>query len=412
MAGTVEWTEEIYDWSPAKIYEYTHQQNKTGIVYIEYSYLQIGLTREWFRNISNQINDPLVVRREILLQRLRGSSLSPYDREDIETIIDMCKKPIGHIMLNEYYKMNLYSKLNRAIPYIVGVDCSTGNDNDNNAISVVDPYTLELCAEFECSYVGEPEFEACIFELVKKHIPRAIVCIERNSVGDSTIAHLLNTAIAGRIYYDKFEKLAEDNMKDLQTIEDMLKAKARKKSYYGVFTEGKSRDAMFSILANHIKNYKDKFIGQNVTRDISKLIRKASGKIEAGPGFHDDSVMSYLISLYVYYHGNNLEIFGFNHGDEFDLSDKNAGLVRPEEVDISGLSDEVAEFVEAAKKRNSKTSFYDQMFNDMLQSQQKTQRLVKAGMIEDPYNQKMHGSVYVEDEDSYDLSFFDEINGC
>ena len=42
--------------------------------------------------------------------------------------------------------------------------------------------------------------------------------------------------------------------------------------------------------------------------------------------------MSYLIALYVYYHGDNLALFGITKGarDE-DLN--NGGLKRPEEID-------------------------------------------------------------------------------
>ena len=46
----------------------------------------------------------------------------------------------------------------------------------------------------------------------------------------------------------------------------------------------------------------------------------------------DDSIMSYLIALYVFYHGNNLAVFGITKGArEEDLN--NRGTKRPEEID-------------------------------------------------------------------------------
>ena len=65
--------------------------NHSGIAYIEYSYQQIGLSQAWFEDISNQIGNKMTVRREILLQRLRGSSASPYNRARIEQIIAISK---------------------------------------------------------------------------------------------------------------------------------------------------------------------------------------------------------------------------------------------------------------------------------------------------------------------------------
>ena len=124
LQKTVKWTEEIYNWTEQEIYEYLHQPDKSGIVYIEYSYQQIGLTQEWYRNISAKIGNAITVRREILLQRLRGSSASPYDRDDIERLIDIAKRPIDTIMLHKYYRLDIYERLNRSITYLVGIDCA------------------------------------------------------------------------------------------------------------------------------------------------------------------------------------------------------------------------------------------------------------------------------------------------
>ena len=85
---TAQWTEKIYDWSYEEVQSYLDNRGTdcNRILYIEYQYYQIGLTQKWLRDISAKIGDPLVVRREILLQRLHGSSLSPFPQEDIEYI--------------------------------------------------------------------------------------------------------------------------------------------------------------------------------------------------------------------------------------------------------------------------------------------------------------------------------------
>lgn len=284
LENTVKWTEKLYDWDEEKREKYIEANDSNRIVYIEYSYQQIGKTEKWFRDISAKINDPLVVRREILLQRLRGSDTSPYPREDIDFIIDSEKKPIDEIYLQDYYKLVIYTPLDKRIPYIVGVDCSTGTVGDNNAMTIINPYTMEPVAEFECSYVGETMYEKIITELVRKYIPRAILCIERNSVGDGIIDHLLYGSVAQNLYFDKNRDLMAETMKDNETHESMLKREAKKKSFYGVYTEGKSRETMFSILANHVSEYKEKFVSHNVIRDLSRLVRTPSGKIAAGPG--------------------------------------------------------------------------------------------------------------------------------
>lgn len=288
----------MYDWSEERREKYICANESNHIVYIEYNYHQIGKTEEWFRNISEKIGDPLVVRREILLQRLRGSDTSPYPREDIDAIIDSEHKPIKDILLQTYYHLYCYEPLEKNIPYIVGIDCSTGTVSDNNAMTVINPYTLCVAAEFECSYVGETMYEKCIKELVLKHIPKAILCIERNSVGDGIIDHLLYSEIAGNLYFDKNKDLMAETMHGNESQESILKKKAAEKTFYGVYTEGGSRESMFSILANHVHNYKDKFVGHNVIRDLSRLVKKPSGKVEAGAG--SKIILFQLKHIYIY----------------------------------------------------------------------------------------------------------------
>lgn len=283
---TVKWSERLYDMTKEEIDSYINGQGDdcNKILYIEYSYKQIGKDDNWFKNIAAKIGDPLTVRREILLQRLHGSSLSPFDQEDIDYIVQCERKPIDELWLLSNYRFDIYKELDRGKPYLVGVDCSTGTGGDNNAITIIDPVTVEPVAEFESSFIGETKYEELLKELVK-YLPRAVLCIEKNSIGDGIIDHLLHSPISHRLYYDRAKDLVEDKAIKNQTVESMLKKQATIKTYYGVYTSTASRDDMMAILARHVCTYKEKFITHNVTRDLSRLVRTKSGKIEAGEGF-------------------------------------------------------------------------------------------------------------------------------
>lgn len=279
------WTEKLYDKTEEEIKDYLDKQGKdcNKILYIEYSYIQVGDTEAWLKDIAAQIQDPLTVRREILLQRLHGSSLSPFDQADIEYINQMCQNPIDEMWILDYYRLDIYKKLDRSIPYIVGVDCATGTNSDNNAITILNPYTLLPDAEFQCSYIGETMYEKVLMEIVRI-LPRSVLAIERNSMGDGIIDHLLHSPVASRLYYDKAKDLVDEKSRQNQTIESMLKKQATNKLYYGVYTDSHSREDMMAILARHVHEYKEKFVTGYITKDLSSLIRKPNGKIEAGPG--------------------------------------------------------------------------------------------------------------------------------
>lgn len=407
LKKTLPWSENFYNLTPEQIMEYHVANNTNRIIYIEYQYFQIGLTNKWLREISAKIGDPLVVRREILLQRLHGSSLSPYSQEDLEYISSMQKNPIDTLYVNEYYRFDIYEELDKKIPYIVGIDCSTGTNSDNNAITIINPYTVTPVAELQCSYIGETAYEKLITVLVQKYIPRAILCIERNSVGDGIIDHLLNSPISRNLYYDRNRDLVAQKMSENEDpMVSMLKKEAEKKKFYGVYTEGNSRDQMFTILARHISEYKEKFVTKNIIHDLNGLIRKSSGKIEAGPGMHDDSIMSYLIGLYVYYHGNNLDIFGFIRGSDEDIGERNRGTVRLEDSEL--VPEEIKEAERRSKEDLRKLEYEEILRKAIMKAQKRSIEINQKALSKVEYLNNTADEGILDDED--DLSLFDSLN--
>ena len=411
---TIRWNDHWYDDTIEKITERIQNNNSNGIIYIEYQYYQIGLDNEWLRNISNKIGDKLTVRREILLQRLHGSSLSPYPREDIEYITSTMHDPIDTLVVNDFYEFDIYEALDPLIPYIVGVDCSTGTASDNNAITIINPYTVRPAAEFKNPYIGETKYEDLIESLVLQHIPRAIVVIERNSVGDGIIDHLLaESKIANRLYFDRDKDLLAEKMRRAETVESLLATKAKEKTFYGVYTQGQSRDDMFAILSRHVNEKKDDFVTKNIITDLSGLVRSPSGKILAGPGgAHDDSIMSYLIGLYVYYHGNNLDYFGFYKTDIYEgAPELNSGLSRARISDV--LPRDVVEKMERDKELEKELDFESIYRDAVLKSQQESRNLSQSRFMQsnNVFDNTPKALINRTDEDSMDLSFFDTMNG-
>ena len=402
-----------FDDEKNEVLKYVKDNGSNGIVYIEYSYKQIGLDDEWLRNMYNKINNPLVVKREILLQRLRGSSESPFEQEDIEYITSCVQKPVDELYLLEHFRIDVYEPLEKKIPYLVGIDCSTGTNSDNNAITIINPYTERPVAEFKCPYIGETLFEKLIVELVQKVITRAIVIIERNSVGDSIIDHLMSSSIAHRLYFDKNRDLVQENLNASSKVESMLKKRGEMKKYYGVYTEGESRKDMMAILVRRVAEYKEDFVTANITEDISRLVQTRSGKIEAASGFHDDSIMSYLIAMYVYYHGNNLPAFGFVKGSK-EIENQNEGTHTYEDLQYAGILSQhdvnIIKNQELVRKEND----YEALMRQAIKkSQEESIELRKRGLTQ---NRVLDSTPVEIIDDTYDtgeieLSFFDELNG-
>lgn len=420
LSSTTKWTEKLYDmaYDPEnedrnEVLQYVRDNGSNGIVYIEYSYKQLGLDDKWLHEMYNKIGNPLVVKREILLQRLRGSSESPYDQEDIEHIVSCQQRPVDELYILDHFRIDIYTPLDKRIPYLVGVDCSTGTNADNNAVTIINPFTEKPVAEFKCPYIGESMFERFLIELVQTAIPRAILIIERNSVGDSIIDHLMNSPIANRLYFDKNRDLVQENMNANSKIESLLKKRGEMKKYYGVYTEGNSREAMFAILARRVAEYKEDFVTINIIEDISRLVRSKSGKIAAAVGFHDDSIMSYLIAMYVYYHGNNLVAFGFVKGSQ-EIENQNQGLRTYDDLQQSGILSrydvEIIKNQEKVRKEND----YEALMRDAIKkAQAQSMALQKHGLAQNRLLDSTPTEIIDDtfDEGDIDMGFFDELNG-
>ena len=309
---TCRWSEKYYDLGPEKTKEIIATNSENGICYIEYFYTQLGLGEEWFRKLCKLVNgDPTAIKRELLLQRIRGSKDSPFSEEDLMAIQEIKPNIIEEHYIMDLYQLNVYKTLNPKVPYLVGVDVATGVNNDSTAVSIVNPYTLQIDAEFRSPIMGYPDLKRFLYQLVKKYIPNAVLCIEKNHGGDSVIQDLRETVLNRNIYHSMSKDLVEDNTSKIN--KGHIEREVERRRHFGVFTGTKSRALMIDLLFLTVQEFKDRLTSHFVIDDILKLVRK-NGKVQAAVGEHDDSIMSYLIALYVYTYGKNLNRWGIVKG--------------------------------------------------------------------------------------------------
>ncbi|WP_304576733.1 hypothetical protein [Romboutsia ilealis] len=329
---TYRFTENFYDMKPEKVKEIIAANSDNRIVYIEYSYTQLGKDEDWFRDTAATVNNnPAKVKREILLHRMRGSSDSPFDEEDLLALQELNPEIVEEHMIAEFYKLDVYKKLNKDVSYIVGVDVSNGYGQDNTAVTILNPHTLEIDAEFKSSLISTTNLKKFLFILVRKFVPKCILAIERNHNGESVISDLRETAIAPNLYYDNTKDPLGSTVDSKIDAKGFLVQEAQRRKLYGVWTGTNSRKQMMDLLETKVKEEKDKFTSRNVIEDILNLVIK-NGKIQASAGSHDDCVMSYLIALYVYYYGRNLHRYGLIKGYIPGEEDQNKGLAEPKYV--------------------------------------------------------------------------------
>jgi len=407
ISKTYRWTEKFYDMKIDDVKEIIKNNSENRIVYIEYEYKQLGKDEEWFNDSCAIIgNNPLKIKREILLQRMRGSSNSPFEPEDLELIREKQGKIIEEIFINKLFRLDVYKPLVRDRIYFICVDVSKGYGQDNSAVVILDPYELKPVAEFESPYIGVTQLKNFLYTLVKKYLPRSILCIERNENGESILDGLRYTDIMHNLYFDKDKDPIASQLDDRMDSQGFLKQEALKRKLYGVWTGTKSRQVMFSLLETHIAEYKDNFICANIINDLFKLVMKKNGKIEAESGFHDDSIMAYLIGLYVYYHGNNLHYFGFVKGQLPDEEERNKGLQTYDEI-MEEMPDEERQYFNESFGSKSIDDYQQHVIEELKRVQKEQNSLINMSGMMKP---STYAEEYDNDENEISLDFFDELN--
>lgn len=122
--------------------------------------------------------------------------------------------------------------------------------------------------------------------------------------------------------------------------------------------------------------------------------------------------------MYVYYHGNNLPLFGFEKGAQ-EIQNQNQGLNVPIAeipVDSLNVSQEVKSIVKAQQEKEANTINYEDMMRKAIyESQQESYRLQQSSInIETAYSNTPD---YLIDEietgtfGTIPMSLFDELNG-
>mgnify|MGYP002858690064 CR=1 FL=1 len=336
LDSMIPWTEQLYDMTSKQIIEYKSsymenfdEANEGGedgksainVLRMEYDYKQLRKTDEWVEEQRKMVGDKATVKREVLLIRGASTDNSPISPEDIEYLTAHKVRSDKELIIQDKWLFKIYYHdqtaldqslyFNPNIPYLVGIDPSTGAGKDNFAITIINPWNMKIAAEFKNKYLSGPAACDLLNELVAHFIPKAVLIPEKNSIGAFLIQMLLKTPARDNVYWSEkstnkqLDAIAEENYRDRE-----LRLASQLYSKYGVVTSNSSRNAMFSLLFQYIDECKYLLNTEYLVDDICKLVRTATGKVEAEKGSHDDNLMSYLLAIYIYHTGDNLEYFG------------------------------------------------------------------------------------------------------
>ena len=218
-------------------------------------------------------NDPRRIAQELELKFLPTEG-SFFESETVEKIQDSCIDPIA--------KYKLFNGeawvFQEPIPdkhYIIGVDTAPEHGTDKSAITVWDYETLEQVWEYQgkCKVL---EFEKVVEAAGRQY--NGTIVIESNSYGNQVVENINASELSHMLYKEK---------------------RGKNTFVPGLSTNAKTRPLMIDALYSYMTQYPESVKSQRLALELTGLVSKASGKVEADAGCTDDIALSAACCMYV-----------------------------------------------------------------------------------------------------------------
>ncbi len=197
-----------------------------------------------------------------------------FEPETVEAVQNAVIEPIEILKL---FNGQLW-KFKNTIPgryYIMGVDTAPEHGEDKSAVTVWDYETLEQVAEYQgkCKVLDYVK----VIKVLAAQYPGMIV-VESNSYGNQVVEQLNNSEFSFMIYKEKRGK---------QTI------------LPGLSTNSKTRPLMIDALYSYVTQYPECIKSERLALELTGLVTKTNGRVEADTGCHDDLALSTSCVFYV-----------------------------------------------------------------------------------------------------------------
>lgn len=321
MNDSIRFDESFYNLDYKKLMDRVENTpDKIPFLFIQYSYLQLGETEEWYLKRYKKLNNPIRARREYLLEWMNSNGNSPFDPDDIDLIGELSRQTEQRMevyKLNKYFDLHVYGEYHGKKPVLIGVDVAGSLGRDSSAIVVVNPETLHPMAIFKSNMIEASKLRKLITTIVTKMYPNCILTIENNSVGGGLISELSETAVSRVLYKEKKKRVID------QGVNVITKKRKTDAIEWGHNTNTVTRPQMMETLESIVHNSPAHMAYPELYEEI-RFLELKNGRIDHGSSTHDDVVMAYMGVLWIVRYGKGLKGKGiyYNISDGMDDYDE------------------------------------------------------------------------------------------
>ncbi len=326
------------------------------MVYVEFSYLQLGKTQEWFeRNTRGLSND--IIDIDYLNRWIHGGGGSMLPKTILDNLKNNVKEPISvtfieSLMLRWYVDPELVDREYKNMPFVLSSDTSDNVGRDWTTLVLMSPMDMSVLMTCRCNESNLAYVAQCIIKLIEKY-PRLVFIPERNKNGAMLIDLILHHFENSRTF-DPFQRIFNTYVQDFHSTSpnfntlDLGAGSVRKAFGFNTTSSATSRKLLFSSVLTTAVNKNYMRISDSIIIDeICGLVIK-NGRLDHSEDGHDDLLVAYLIACYFIMYGRNHHMYGIqpdellclvdDDGDETTIEEKErqsylkAELVKIEEI--------------------------------------------------------------------------------
>ena len=244
----------------------------------------------WYKTQCEMFdNNPRKIAQELELKFLPAEGAF-FESETVEKMQSSTVAPIEKLKIfnGEIWK---FQNPIKGRYYMIGVDTAPEHGVDKSAITVWDYETLEQVWEYQgkCKVLDFIK----VISVAGQNYP-GIIVVESNSYGNQVVEHLMRSELSPMMYKEK-----------------------RGEGVYipGLSTNLKTRPLIIDALYSYMTQYPENVRSERLALELTGLVSKKSGKIEADIGCQDDLAIAAGCCFYVRKYDPPLLLDKSFHGD-------------------------------------------------------------------------------------------------
>lgn len=304
--------------------------SEAPMLYLEFSYRQLGKTDEWFRISASRSKASQDDIDRDFLNIWKVSDSGSILSQEVRAILQKSIKEPNHTTIVDGYVIRWYIPkaevdilANSGRKLVMGADSSENIGKDFTTFTIVDVSDVSVVATFRCNESNTIKIAQFIVNMLFKY-PNLTFIPERQNTGIAITEMAVEACQQKGI--NPFTRIYNNVVQEPDkypngTIYNYNEIPGNIRGSFGYRTSGsggQARSLLYSLVMQKALDLNAKSVyDRTLVNEFSALATK-NGRIDHQNGKHDDQVISYLLACYLIFFGKNLNVYGINHDEVLD----------------------------------------------------------------------------------------------